>query len=295
MGKINDINDIVGKKFGRWTVLSYDYSKGRYHYYNCQCDCGNIHAVYRDSLLTGVSQSCGCLRGEMLSKAIRKDMIGKKFNKLIVIEEAGKNKYGRILYKCKCDCGNEKIVPGVNLRNGTVKSCGCLVRDVAKERRGKPCANGKDLTGQRFGKLVVLGISSRRGNSDGIGRGLRFKCRCDCGNICEVSSRQLIHGGAISCGCALKESFAETINQHKKDVCVDGTNLDILNTRNTKANTSGRKGVRRNGNSWLASIKFQGKAYYKTCKTFEEAVEARERMEKEYWEPTLTKYGRELK
>ena len=34
------------------------------------------------------------------------------------------------MWKCKCDCGKEHIVVGWRLRNGTIRSCGCL-RDEA--------------------------------------------------------------------------------------------------------------------------------------------------------------------
>lgn len=292
-----DKSDIIGKKFGRWTVLSYAYFKNNKHYYNCRCECGTTRAVSRVALIGGKTKSCGCLCREVTSATIKKDMIGKKFNKLTVIAEVGKTNYGALLYRCRCDCGNEKIVPGQSLRNSTIKSCGCIIKDVAKERRGKPCANRKDLTGQRFGKLVVLGFSGRKGNADGVGEGMRFICRCDCGNICEVVSGHLRDGGVTSCGCVAKELYTKLFDEHREDVKVDNTDLDRLNSRNTKANTSGRKGVRwrKERNCWQAYIKFQGKVHYKNCKTFEEAVAARESMEEEYWEPTLKKYGRELK
>lgn len=59
-----------------------------------------------------------------MSKVI--DMISKKFGRLTVIEELQERKNGMIVYKCKCDCGKYTNVRGVQLRNGTIKSCGCL-------------------------------------------------------------------------------------------------------------------------------------------------------------------------
>lgn len=53
------------------------------------------------------------------------DLIGKKFNKLIVIEFAFlKNK--RSFWKCVCECGNEKIICRNDLVSNHTKSCGCL-------------------------------------------------------------------------------------------------------------------------------------------------------------------------
>lgn len=60
----------------------------------------------------------------------------------------------------------------------------------------------KDLTGQRFGKLVVL----REGNrlldgSVGTSHKARWICRCDCGNETIVLTDNLQAGNTRSCGC----------------------------------------------------------------------------------------------
>lgn len=53
-------------------------------------------------------------------------MIGEKFNMLTVLEELSERKHGSRVYRCKCDCGNIKDVRSDMLKNGHVKSCGCL-------------------------------------------------------------------------------------------------------------------------------------------------------------------------
>lgn len=56
-----------------------------------------------------------------------RDLSGKRFGKLTVIEFNGKNKFKKPLWKCKCDCGNEAVVAGENLtKKIATKSCGCL-------------------------------------------------------------------------------------------------------------------------------------------------------------------------
>lgn len=57
------------------------------------------------------------------------DLSGQKFGRLTAIEICGRDKYGKILYKCRCDCGNEFITLGRHLKNGHSKSCGCWNRD----------------------------------------------------------------------------------------------------------------------------------------------------------------------
>lgn len=59
------------------------------------------------------------------------EMIGKKFGRLIVIRDAGKNNSGEILWECLCDCGQNSIVRGSSLRSKITKSCGCLTKETA--------------------------------------------------------------------------------------------------------------------------------------------------------------------
>jgi hypothetical protein len=53
------------------------------------------------------------------------DITGQRFGRLVVIEDAGRTKVGRVIWFCRCDCGGRTTVEGVLLRNGNTKSCGC--------------------------------------------------------------------------------------------------------------------------------------------------------------------------
>lgn len=66
-----------------------------------------------------------------MSKRI--DLTGQKFERLKVIECAGKDKHGKLLWKCECKCGNTKIILGNSLRAGKTKSCGCLNKECGKK------------------------------------------------------------------------------------------------------------------------------------------------------------------
>lgn len=75
------------------------------------------------------------------------DLRGQKFTNLLVIKYSGKNKDGRTMWLCKCDCGNKTIVSTKLLRNGETKSCGCKL--YMKENRMVGEANNKyDLSGE---------------------------------------------------------------------------------------------------------------------------------------------------
>ena len=64
-------------------------------------------------------------------------------------------------------------------------------------------AHFKDLTGERFGRLVVIGVSRRV--KGGKRERYYWKCKCDCGRIKEVRTDCLTGGLVQSCGCLKKE------------------------------------------------------------------------------------------
>ena len=66
-----------------------------------------------------------------MSKKI--DLTGQRFGRLLVLYECGRSKDGNVLWKCRCDCGNECIVSSDALRKQRTQSCGCLHRDRARE------------------------------------------------------------------------------------------------------------------------------------------------------------------
>lgn len=63
-------------------------------------------------------------------------MIGKRFGRLTVVEDAGSTKTGQKMWGCKCDCGTIAVVRGTHLRQNKIKSCGCLRREETSKRIG---------------------------------------------------------------------------------------------------------------------------------------------------------------
>ena len=68
----------------------------------------------------------------------------------------------------------------------------------------------QDLTQQRFGRLVVLGLAGHKA-SDGK---LAWTCRCDCGNVKNISGGCLRYGASRSCGCLRMECRKATGKQN---------------------------------------------------------------------------------
>ena len=56
-------------------------------------------------------------------------LTGRVFNRLTVVNLSKQGAYGRGLWLCHCDCGNEKIVRSDYLKSGHTQSCGCLRKE----------------------------------------------------------------------------------------------------------------------------------------------------------------------
>ena len=63
------------------------------------------------------------------------DLTGQPFGRLVVIREYGRDKWGKVLWLCRCECGNECVVSSDALRKQRTQSCGCLSRDRTRERK----------------------------------------------------------------------------------------------------------------------------------------------------------------
>lgn len=114
-------------------------------------------------------------------------LAGQKFGKLTALEPTDGRKNGYVVWRCRCDCGGEALVPSRFLKNGWTQDCGC----VPKARRYQ------DLTGRRFGKLTVLEEAGPAGRDGRV----YWRCRCDCGAEVVTTSGQLTAGYKKSCGC----------------------------------------------------------------------------------------------
>lgn len=69
---MGNIIDLTGKVYGRLTVISFSHTKQpkHRHYWNCICQCGNIHVAQSYLMRAGLTQSCGCLKKEAFKYSI---------------------------------------------------------------------------------------------------------------------------------------------------------------------------------------------------------------------------------
>lgn len=111
------------------------------------------------------------------------DLTGQTFGLLTAIKTAKhRDRRGRILWQCRCECGGKKNVATADLKTLSVKSCGCLCR--------------VDLTGRVFGRLVVIRETKQKKNNRYL-----WECMCECGNSVLLRRDALTSLTTQSCGC----------------------------------------------------------------------------------------------
>lgn len=93
----------------------------------CKCDCGNLSVVRSAYIIKKMCKSCGCSwleSGRKNSGYV--DLSGEHFGSLKVLERAPSPQWTKkAYYRCLCDCGNECIVQGCELKQGHTRTCGC--------------------------------------------------------------------------------------------------------------------------------------------------------------------------
>lgn len=111
------------------------------------------------------------------------DLTGQRFGKLVALERAENDAGGHAQWRCACDCGNECVATASTLRakRGGKRSCGCMAFH--------------DLTGQRFGLLIVIKRTMSLNDK------VAWLCRCDCGQYTTSTTSNLLRGASASCGC----------------------------------------------------------------------------------------------
>ncbi len=258
-------NDLLNQRFGKLTVIrATDQREQGYQMWECRCDCGNTVLVNTKDLKRKKNISCGCTTPKYPARRgkIAEDLEGQRFGMLTVLRR-GESRKGRACWICVCDCGNTCEVRAAQLKSGKTRSCGCLRREVER--------NKKDITGQRFGRLTALYPTSKR-NYKGC---IYWHCRCDCGNEVDLTEDNLVYGNYVSCGCRRKE-----IQKNVRDTLhfVDGTCIEWLRSRKNRVdNTSGFRGVyRRRDNLYRVGIGFKGRKFHLGIyQTYEDAVRVR--------------------
>lgn len=196
---------------------------------------------------------------------MREDIIGQRFNRLVVIEDDGtRSAKGEIKWLCQCDCGNLYHALGYRLRNGRTKSCGCLNDERRRERF-------KDLSGTETDNFKIIDRAYSKNQR------VWWNCICrHCGNELILSNNDINH--YTSCGClrGASKGYMDSIRDPES----------LKSTKPTAKSTTGVRGVyfnKRKGN-YQAFINVNKKPkYLGSSKDFRKAVALRREAEREFW------------
>lgn len=199
------------------------------------------------------------------------DRTGQRFGKLVVLEQAGRNNLKKVLWKCKCDCGNESIVVSGSLVTGNTTSCGCDAGNIKHGGTGKGsynswrammrrCHNTKDKDYPRYG-----------------GKGIFV-----CSEWHDYTAFSAAMGEPVG---------AQTLDRIDPNGCYEPGNVrwasPTVQARNVgvrKTTASGHTGVHLRQGKWYGEITVKAKKYYsKACNTIEEAAAARKELERLHW------------
>ena len=190
-----------------------------------------------------------------MSKLI--DLTGQKFGRLTVLKKDDQKKTSSSSYWiCQCECGKIKSIKSSSLRRGEVQSCGCLRNERIAEVKK---TISEELIGQKFGKLLVLKRSERKGP----GGELYWICQCDCGKIIEVRGQSLKRtdgNQTVSCGCFHRSIGAQNIlnifEQNDISYIAEYTFKELPKSRFDFA-------ILDNNNNIIRLIEFDGEQHYK--------------------------------
>lgn len=205
------------------------------------------------------------------------DITGMKFGKLTPIEIVGKNKRRQLMWKCKCDCGNESIICGSEMRLGRVKSCGCIRKGFTFTRKRY---NDYDLT-HEYG----IGFTSKGEtfyfDLEDYDKIKPYSWRLNRGYvIAHINGKTAqMHRFVLNAS-----KIVDHINHNKADN--RKTNLRDCTPSQNNMNRNGVKGIffDKSKNKWRARIGINCKTInLGSFKTQQEAIKARKKAEKKYF------------
>jgi hypothetical protein len=131
MGIRINLEDYLGKTYEKLTITGIQKrNDSRRTFLIASCSCGTKDVLVLPYQLVKAKKSCGCLKEKQPIRNEKFNLIGQVFGNLTVTalsEESRVLKNAKVrLWVCQCSCGNTHSATTSNLKNGNVKSCGCL-------------------------------------------------------------------------------------------------------------------------------------------------------------------------
>lgn len=138
-------------------------------------------------------------------------------SRIIVIEPNLDDSYKKGYWKCKCKCGNIFSAKGLNIRNGNTKSCGCLRKQLLREKNSSHLTN--NIIGYRKNNILITKDLGLRKQESRNKQERWVECKCLlCGNIFESRWNNIQSGNTKTCGCISsygEKIIADILNKNK--------------------------------------------------------------------------------
>lgn len=206
-----------------------------------------------------------------------KDRAGVVYGRLTALACVKRNKLGKPVWKCKCECGNEVEVVSGSLASGNTTSCGCYLKERITKHGGwkkgsyntwramiRRCTNPTDKDYPRYG---AMGVS-----------------------VCSdwLDYNKFVAAMGEPQGDETLDRINTYGNYEPSNCRWAGVKTQNRNVRIRANSKTGVVGVSIVGKKFMAKVTVGKKAYYsKLCLTLEEAATARKELERIHWGATL--------
>lgn len=204
------------------------------------------------------------------------DLKNKQFGRLLVLEYLNKEdrEYPAKTWKCLCACGNEVHATTSHLKNGNVKSCGCLKEDTFVNNK-----LSSSLTYSSWHAMIL--------RCTGYDLNYTNKDRRVCERWLEPDGRGFLNFlsdmGERPEGTTL-ERVNNSLSYFPENCVWDTAGNQAFNRDLFKNSTTGRTGIHERNGKWRAYINVSGKRVnLGTYIDFDLALEARQKAELEYY------------
>jgi hypothetical protein len=200
------------------------------------------------------------------------DRSGSVYGRLLVLSRAGTSQSKKVLWNCRCECGNEVMVDACSLATGNTLSCGCYLKEKITKHGGwqkssyntwramvRRCTNQNDKDFHKYG-----------------GRGITV-----CAEWLEYTKFAADMGEPV--GDQTLDRIDPYGDYNKENCRWASLTVQARNIRKPVRNKTGAIGVVQKAGKWVAQITHEKKKYSKAFKTFEDAVIGRKELERLYW------------
>ena len=222
-------------------------------------------------------------RGDKEIKIKTDDLTGKTFERLTVLYRV-EDKGNAHRWLCKCKCGNTKIISGASLKYGTTKSCGCLRREMMRDKQTKHGMS--DTRFYRIWQAMITRCTNERDKHYSIygGRGITVATRWrDFENFKKDMYESYLKHAELHGEEMTSIDRINSDGNYEVSNCKWSTPLEQVRNRKYK---SGHAGVNKSscGRGWVANIGIDYKlVYLGFYKDKEGAIKARKQAEEKYW------------